>query len=142
MGSFEKPLRLTYIDGRDWEVYEAFTYTTTVTGQPTTIVVPAGTPVDFASIPRFFWRVLPPVGKYGKAAVVHDAIYRDPLMPFTREQADQIFLDGMADLGVPWPTRKVMYRAVRMFGGRSYKPRTVPSGVTATITAPTTVTPS
>jgi hypothetical protein len=36
------------------------------------IRVPVGYRTDFASIPRFFWRILPPAGRYGKAAVVHD----------------------------------------------------------------------
>lgn len=39
------------------------------------IRVPAGFVTDFASIPRAFWVVLPPTGKYGKAAVVHDYLY-------------------------------------------------------------------
>jgi hypothetical protein len=120
MGTFTGPLRLEYIDGKDWEVFEAFVY------QPTTgpaVLVPAGFTTDFASIPRFFWRVLPPTGRYGKAAVIHDYIYRTPTAPFTRAEADGIFRDAMKDLGVGWFTRTVMFRAVRLFGGGAYVPR-------------------
>jgi hypothetical protein len=119
MGTFCEDLDLRYLDGCHWRLLGAFTYR-----HPTaTISVPAGFETDFASIPRFFWRVLPPTGKYGKAAVVHDYIYRTPSVPLTRAEADQVFLDAMADLGVGRMTRSVMYRAVRVFGGRAYQAR-------------------
>lgn len=123
MGTFEAPLRLTYIDGSDWEVFDTFTYRGEVEGRPTLITVPAGFTTDFASIPRLFWRVLPPTGRYGKAAVIHDYIYRTPGVNLTRAQADGIFRDAMQDLGVSAFTRNLMFRGVRLFGGRAYKPR-------------------
>lgn len=123
MGTFDKPLRLTYLDGSDWEVFETFVYSTEVAGNKTIILVPAGFTTDFASIPRVFWRVLPPTGKYGKAAVIHDYIYRTPGVNLTRAQADGIFRDAMADLGVSAATRNLMFYGVRAFGGRAYKPR-------------------
>jgi hypothetical protein len=123
MGTFDKPLRLTYLDGQEWEVFETFVYSTEVAGNKTVILVPAGFTTDFASIPRLFWRVLPPTGKYGKAAVIHDYIYRTPGVNLTRAQADGIFRDAMADLGVGAFTRTLMFRGVRAFGGRAYKPR-------------------
>ena len=39
------------------------------------VVVPAGFATDFASVPRAFWRLLPPFGEYMLAAVVHDYLY-------------------------------------------------------------------
>ena len=39
------------------------------------IEVPQGFETDFASVPRFFWRVVPPWGRYSPAAVVHDYLY-------------------------------------------------------------------
>src|SRR4051812_29221534 len=50
------------------------------------VVVPAGFVTDFASTPRAIWAVLPPVGNYQLAAVVHDFLYWDQRC--TREQAD------------------------------------------------------
>lgn len=40
------------------------------------IVVPAGFKTDFASIPWGFRNLFPPLGKYSRAAVVHDFLYR------------------------------------------------------------------
>jgi hypothetical protein len=120
VGTFTDPLYLKYLDGTDWEVDRTFTY---VTDDGRTILVPAGFVTDFASIPRFFWRLLPPTGRYGKAAVIHDFLYRTPTAPFTRAEADQVFADAMADLGVRAATRRAMWAAVRTFGGGAYQPR-------------------
>jgi hypothetical protein len=78
------------------------------------VTVPAGFATDFASVPRAFWRIIPPWGKYNRAAVVHDWIYSENR--FSRKAADWIFLDLMRRLGVSWWKRTVMYRAVRVGG--------------------------
>jgi len=115
---FSGPLRLEYIDGRKWKLLEPLTYFT----QDGTrgIDVHAGFITDFASVPRFFWRILPPTGKYGAASVIHDFLYRYGI--YTRAEADRIFLEAMEELGVSWLTRRTMYRAVRLFGRGSYTP--------------------
>ncbi|MDL2275150.1 DUF1353 domain-containing protein [Desulfosarcina sp. OttesenSCG-928-G10] len=82
------------------------------------IVVPAGTETDFASVPRALWRILPPWGKYSPAAVVHDYLYDSGIM--TRAEADQVFLDLMKALGVPYLTRYAMYWGVRAGGWVSW----------------------
>lgn len=82
------------------------------------VTVPAGFVSDFASIPRAFWRVLPPWGEYNRAAVVHDYLYRTHEM--TRAEADETFLVIMGALGVASWKRRIMYRAVRWFGGRAW----------------------
>jgi len=74
---------------------------------------------DYASVPRIFWNILPPIGKYGKAAVLHDALYQFNV--FDRLVCDRIFLLGMKVLKVPVWKRHVMYYAVRLFGGNAYK---------------------
>jgi len=79
------------------------------------IVVPTGFETDFASVPRIFWRVVPPWGRYSPAAVVHDYLYATA--PVSRKEADKIFLEHMKTLKVKWWRRKAMYRAVRMGGG-------------------------
>ena len=78
------------------------------------VVAPRGYVTDYASIPRFFWRVFPPWGKYRHAAVIHDVLYSDRSCP--RAMADAIFLDAMNALGVPWYQRWPIYAAVRCFG--------------------------
>ena len=86
--------------------------------------IPAGFKTDFASTPRLMWRICPPAhGLYVWAAVVHDAFYRVPTYNLTRKRADKIFLGVMKFSGVPLWKRHMMYRAVRMFGGGSWKAR-------------------
>jgi hypothetical protein len=112
---FLTPLVLDYIDGRTWQVAEAFSYH--AQHPLTTITVPMGFITDFASIPRALWAILPPTGKYGKAAVIHDYLYnRANYQGWTKAMADRVFYDAMGELGVPQVQRWLMWQAVRMFG--------------------------
>ena len=101
----------------EWEIYEDLTYKDDKLGIKVT--VPKGQTTDFASIPRIFWPILPPVGRYSRAAVVHDYLYRHGL--FTRKDCDLIFLHAMEELNVAKWKRVIMYRAVRLFGAPAYK---------------------
>lgn len=83
------------------------------------IEVPQGFETDFASVPRFFWRVVPPWGRYSPAAVVHDYLYSTGKV--SREEADRAFLTLMQRLGVPAWKRSIMYWAVRWFGGPAWE---------------------
>ena len=88
------------------------------------IEVPKGFTTDFASVPRFFWRVLPPWGQYSKAAVVHDYLYANEkyslpggyTVMVTQKYADELFLELMAVLGVSKAKRLAMYSGLRAFG--------------------------
>lgn len=111
-------------DERTWRVVEAFEYIASFAGISWTICVPVGFITDFASIPRAFWSILPPTGRYGKAAVIHDFLYNqaNAKVPGTeitivKAMADRIFYDAMGVLGVPKWQRVVMYAAV-CIGGR------------------------
>lgn len=117
MSAFTKPLILEYLDGRNWSVREEFDF---ASEQAERIIrVPRRFLTDFASVPRFFWRILPPTGAYGKAAVIHDYLYRTGSAP--RALADAVFLEGMTVLNVPAWKRQTMYWAVRLFGGLAYR---------------------
>lgn len=112
--SFFRPLRLEYLDGRRWRLFESFGYSTR-SGRR--ITVPKGFNTDFASVPRMFWRIFPPTGEgvpYGKAAVIHDFLYATNGL--SREAADRIFLEAMTDLKVGWFTRRTLWLAVRLGG--------------------------
>lgn len=86
------------------------------------IVAVKGFITDFASVPVFFSRLVPRVGILRDAAVIHDWIYRGgENKRFSRKQADQIFLDAMKDLGVPWWRRKLAYWGVRVGGGAAWQ---------------------
>lgn len=84
------------------------------------IEVPRGFVTDFASIPRFFQRLLPKLDAHIGASVVHDWLYRSGIV--TRKDADDIFLSLMRRAGVGWLKRQAMYRAVRCFGWIGYRP--------------------
>lgn len=118
MSAFTTPLELTYLDGRTWCLLIEFDFASEVLER--IIRVPAGCETDFASIPRVLWNILPPVGRYGKAAVVHDFLYRTK-GEATRAQADRVFLEGMTALDVGVLTRTLMYLGVRVGGRSSYK---------------------
>lgn len=84
-----------------------------------TIIVPSGTLTDFASVPRLpiaFWFT---ADCAHAAAVIHDYLYATGSV--SKRQADKIFLQAMEETGVSWLQRKLMYRAVRLFGGSHYK---------------------
>lgn len=123
MSSFTTPLDLRYQDGRNWEVLSSFDYCVGSLESCQLVRVPRGFVTDFASIPRFFWRLLPPTGTYGKAAVLHDFIYRTAGHPYSRLEADNLFIEAMAVLGVSSVIRWTMWLAVRLFGKRAYTPR-------------------
>jgi Protein of unknown function (DUF1353) len=86
-----------------------------------TVTVPAGFLTDGASIPRPLWSVLEPFGPWFPAAIIHDFLYTPGNRGYTRLQADLIFKEAMFNLYLDWPRREAIYRAVRMFGGRSYR---------------------
>lgn len=83
-----------------------------------TWVVPKGFETDFASVPKIFWNILPPIGLYAQAAIVHDYLYQTGKV--SRAEADEIFREIMKQDGVSFIVRNVMYAAVRIFGGSHY----------------------
>jgi len=82
------------------------------------IDVPIGFQTDFASIPRFFHRLLPKNGDYDAPAVVHDFMYQTAIC--NKMTADLIFLEAMQSVGVSRWKRWSMYQAVNWFGGEAW----------------------
>ncbi len=117
MSSFTKPLIVEKIGPNKWRLHAPFEYR--IEGSTTLIEVPVGFVTDFASIPKAFWSILPPAGRYAAAAVIHDYLYKNHR--YTRKRSDQIFLGAMKVLGVNWIVRRIMYQAVRWFGSNSWK---------------------
>jgi hypothetical protein len=111
MSSFTDPLVLEFLGPRRFKLYRPFTYRT---DSGVFITVPAGFITDFASIPRIFWAILPPAGRYGKAAVIHDYLYQIGLG--TCKEADDLMLEAMQVLEVAAWKRVVIYRMLRVFG--------------------------
>lgn len=86
-----------------------------------TIEVPKGFVTDGASIPRVFHALLGPFGEYFEAALIHDWGYSSLNDKFTRKEVDLLFKEAMFNLGIKWPTREAIYRAVRIGGFWSFK---------------------
>ncbi len=123
MQKFEFALDVRALDnGRDWLVLEDFYYDTDIPIKGYRVDVPKGFVTDFASIPRVLWSVVgaPAEGKYRKAAVIHDYLYRTPGKA-TRAQADAVLNEAMIVCGVGRWTRWTIYAGVRVGGSGSYK---------------------
>ena len=117
MSSFTNDLVVSPLpDGRKWRICRKFSYHSRK--YKLVVIVPTGFVTDFASVPFIFWSFIPKWGKYGKAAIVHDALYQFQSLP--RGDADSIFREGMITLGVAKWRVFLMYWAVRLFGWGSY----------------------
>ncbi len=125
MSSFTSPLMVSPLnDGRKWQLKRSFTYHIDSRYSNNKIEVPEGFITDFASIPRLLRLLIPKLGRYNKAAVIHDALYQGTVrINVTRQEADIIFLDAMEDLGVAKWKRTLMYWAVRIGGFLAWKGR-------------------
>lgn len=125
MSSFTKPLTVTKLKTGMWEVDREFWYYIGEEGSDEFVIIPRGFHTDFASVPRAFWMIIPPDGKYSQAAVLHDYLYSChgilPEVTYQRKTCDKIFIEAMAVLEVPTWKRRVMYRAVRMFAWLGWK---------------------
>ena len=120
MSSFTTELKVKPLpDGRKWKLLEEFDYYLGNLGSGMYIRVPAGFITDFASVPRLFWGILPPWGRYGKPAVLHDYLYQS--QKFMRVLCDAIFYEAMCVLGVKWWKRWLLYLGVRIGGWVAYR---------------------
>ena len=120
MSSFRSKLVISPVTGgKRWLLIEPFEYERGKMESFDIIRVPKDFETDFASIPRIFWSILPPWGRYGKAAVLHDWMYFNGKK--TRKECDSIFLEAMGVLKVSWWKKKVMYLGVRSFGSIVWK---------------------
>ncbi|TLE09375.1 DUF1353 domain-containing protein [Helicobacter bilis] len=136
MSSFREPLDVRVRDdGRHYEVLDTFTYYLD-SNKEALLKVEKGFITDFASVPRIFWSIYPPFGRYTKCAVLHDrlcvaflnkelwnkvAVDKDKLPialqnRFVRRcEADKLFLDSMKAIKVNAFTRFVLYASVRVY---------------------------
>ncbi len=97
-------------DPKFWEVMKEITYH----ARSRDFTVERGMRTDFASVPRAFVWFLPRYGRYTRAAILHDHLWREEV-PHTisRIDADGIFRQAMRQLEVPFLRRWIMWAAVR-----------------------------
>lgn len=123
------PLRLEDVDGR--RVFRLMGDFDVQYGE-LLLHCPAGMETDGASIPRMLWRVFgsPFTGCHRRAAIPHDGAYRGELVVYRggqvqrgmgRRPADIMYRDLLASCGVGRIARGLMYRGVRLAGGRNFR---------------------
>jgi uncharacterized protein DUF1353 len=71
----------------DWKVMSPLRYE----GGTQCFEIPAGAQTDFASVPALFQWLIPRSGRYTKAAVLHDHLWRTPIDGVSQGDADAIF---------------------------------------------------
>ncbi len=142
MSSFREPLDVRVRDdGKHYEVLDTFTYYLD-NNKEALLKVEQGFITDFASVPRVFWSIYPPFGRYTKCAVLHDrlcvaflnkelwnnvAVDKDKLPValqnrfVRRYEADKLFLDSMKAIKVNAFTRFVLYASVRVYAIFKYE---------------------
>ena len=103
-------------DGKHWELAHTFGYTSR---GGRSFQVPRGFVTDFASVPRALWSLIPPWGKHGQAAVLHDYLYQE--QPTSRGKADKLLLEACKVLGVAGWRRWAIYAGVRAGGWLAWK---------------------
>lgn len=126
VAAFHSKLRFEDDGGFPLTLIEPLVYVSALLGG--TIVVPAGFKTDLASIPRPLWAILPPIGKYDAAAVIHDALYQwGSLEPqraghvVDRAQADAVLREAMTACRVRRTQRWAIYAGVRLGGAFTWR---------------------
>ena len=105
-----------FLGTTEWKLQHNFVYHVGDEANHRRIGIQSGFKTDLASIPRSLWIVYPPYSpEYGKAAVLHDAMYSAEL--FDRKTCDDIFYEAMGVLNAGPVTKRIIYTAVRTFGG-------------------------
>jgi hypothetical protein len=117
--------------GSDWLLAEDCVY---ITNDGFTIIAKSGFKTDLASIPRIFWALIASFELSITAPVFHDLIYRSAgevalpdgeVIPigkiFTRQEADDIFLELMTRAKISYWKRNVAYLSVRHFAESSWR---------------------
>ncbi len=106
-----------------WRVMDAFKFYMDDPSDERWVYVPLHYLTDGATVPRFLWGLIPPWGRYGQAAVLHDylcetltVIEQGKPVAITRTQADKALKEAMEALDVPRWKRNVMYIGVRIYG--------------------------
>lgn len=119
---FKDPLIVESLETK-WRLVNPFSFYYTIGDyKQFTIIVPADFITDFASTPKLFYPIFPPIGIYNKATIIHDYLYSKLSQhQFNRKLCDKILLQAMEVLGVPKYKRLLMFWAVRIFGKKHFR---------------------
>lgn len=118
---FLTSLKLEKVGPDRWRLLSPLHYRSVVF--PGLFVVPRGFETDLASIPVAIQSLLPKVGNYDAAAVLHDAGYANQLMTSSQRRIftskpviDKLFHEACLSLGVGRARAWAMYAAVKLWG--------------------------
>ena len=112
----QTPMKVETDDGRYVTLLQPYNY---LCRSGELITIPAGTTSDGASTPPALWVTIPPFGKYWKAAVLHDYLYRITKRP--KAECDSILLEAMESLGVNEIEAHAIYEGVHLGGEISFE---------------------
>ena len=105
---FESELVAEQVGDIDWILVAPLKYK----GNDELFEVPVKSKTNFASVPAIFQWLIPRTGRYTRAAVLHDYLWRTHQVSLA--DADGIFRRAMAELRVPFLRRWLMWAAVRV----------------------------
>jgi hypothetical protein len=125
--AFLTPLRSEQIGAKRWLLTDDLVYrSASLHG---IFVCTHGFSTDYASIPRAFYSIFPPVDNYDRAAVLHDCAYGHALqdelgdrVELVKFWADRVFYEAMRASGVPLWQAWAMFKAVDLFGNPATHP--------------------
>ena len=102
--------KITYKKNNNWELTDSF--------ELDSYVIPKGFRTDLASVPKLFWSILPPIGQWMTASIIHDYLYQEKTL--TRKQADKELYKYMIYYNVKIPIALLIYISVRLFGKKYF----------------------
>lgn len=106
-----------------WVLAAPLVYESDIIGK---VEVPTGFETDFASVPRVPIAYMLFGDRAHREAVLHDYLYRTDSIPVTtRSQADDVFLEAMAERGKGFFVRYAMFYGVRIAGWTAYHKKRV-----------------
>jgi hypothetical protein len=123
MAKFLTELDVICIDDGTWRLDSSLKYESDILG---IIEVPQGFETDFASVPRVpvFYTLFG--DRAHREAVLHDYLYRIDSMPIaTYSQANDVFLEAMAERNKGFFVRYAMYWGVVLGGWTAYHKKNV-----------------
>lgn len=128
---FSGPLVIKEIGYEMWEIAHSFHLRVSGLYPDDIITIPEGFITDLASVPHLARSLVPKIGYWSQAAVIHDILYHNHRTgqdtDWTRKEVDKVFRDAASakadEYGVPESRRKekILYLGVRMGGLASWE---------------------
>lgn len=123
MKAFPSPLLLEDVGTKNgtqvFKLKAAFVYISKKWGE---LKVPEDFETDGVSAPRIIWPLIGPTSAAFKISIFHDYMFsKTCVYNLTRKEADQLMMEGMIVLGVPWLERQAIYKALRLFSWMFWK---------------------